>query len=161
MDCFPSTLRRVALRDVQFSDGTLLPQGAYCMIAPAPMKDSSFYTPDALAFDGSRYVKLRQAALEKGSTGEQYQYCSVSNHDTIFGLGVHVCPARFFATFQVKLLVSYMVLHYDMRLPAEDTGKPLIKTAGYERSMDHNRSLIFTSRQSEVDWQKLVEHGDF
>lgn len=27
MDCFPTTLRRIALRDVRFRDGTLLPQG--------------------------------------------------------------------------------------------------------------------------------------
>lgn len=159
MDCFPTTLRRIALRDVRFRDGTLLPQGAYCMIAPAPMKDSSFYTPDALVFDGFRYIKLRQAASERGSTGEQYQYCSVSNQDTVFGLGVHACPARFFATFQVKLLVAYMLLHYDMRLPDGDVGEPLIKTLGYERSMNHARSLQFTTRLPEVDWQKLAEHN--
>ncbi|PPJ59006.1 hypothetical protein CBER1_11677 [Cercospora berteroae] len=157
LNCFPTTLRRMVLEDVRFSDGTLLPKGTYCMVAPPPMKDSACYGPDAAEFDGFRYVKLRENAVAKGSSGEQYQYCSVSNHDTIFGLGVHVCPARFFATFQVKILVAYMLLHYDMKLPRGDMGKPLMRTDGYERSIDHYRNLQFMVRQPEIDWQSLME----
>ncbi|CAN8104536.1 unnamed protein product [Discula destructiva] len=156
LNSFPTTLRRVALDDVTFRDGLVIPKGTYCMIAPPPGKDATIYGPDAMHFDGFRFIKLREAAIASNSTGEQWQYGSSGNVDTIFGAGVHVCPARFFATFQVKILVSYVLLNYDIKLPPEDQNREIMKMTGYERMIDHDRKLWFVQREPELDWNSLV-----
>ncbi|KDN66395.1 putative ent-kaurene oxidase [Colletotrichum sublineola] len=151
-DSFPTTLRRLAMRDTKFSDGTIIPKDTHCMIAPVPMKNAEIYGQDENQFDGFRYMKLRESAIARGSSGEQYQYCSTGNDDTVFGTGVHVCPARFLATFEVKIIVAYMLLHYDFLIPPGEEDETLIEL-DYDRYINDGRKIWYRIRQPEVDWK--------
>ncbi len=53
----------------------------------------------------------------------QPQYVSTGVDSMHFGLGKYACPGRFFAAAQLKLIMAYLLLRYDMKLPP-GTGRP-------------------------------------
>lgn len=50
-------------------------------------------------------ILLRKTKLAMVSTSAEYQ---------AFGHGRHACPGRFFAADELKLLLAYVVLNYDI-----------------------------------------------
>lgn len=87
--------------------------------------------PDPEKFDGFRFYKLRQNA----STGElaRSQFVSANERDLLFGYGKHACPGRFFAANEVKVILSRIILDYDIMMP--DGLKERYKPIQVERQM--------------------------
>lgn len=75
-------------------------------------QDPRFYeSPET--FDALRFYKLRQRSDEDRN---RWQFTSLENSNTSFGAGKHSCPGRFFAGTEIKMLLAYFLLGYDMRL---------------------------------------------
>ncbi|KAI0157254.1 cytochrome P450 [Xylariaceae sp. FL1272] len=53
----------------------------------------------------------------------KYQFTSIGDTSMNFGLGKHACPGRFFASQEIKLILSYLLLKYEIRLP-EGASRP-------------------------------------
>ncbi|KIM19740.1 hypothetical protein M408DRAFT_83114, partial [Serendipita vermifera MAFF 305830] len=73
-------------------------------------------------FDGYRFVEEKN----KGEDGEkaplkarQTMYTTSKTY-LPFGHGRHACPGRFFAAMELKLLMAYMIVNYDMKWPESD-----------------------------------------
>lgn len=144
-----SFIRKV-MRPIDLSDGTHLPAGA-SLLAPLAgvSRDDRFY-PDAETFDGLRFWRLQQAvererALQatkygrlggrgggatirrEGSDTEnnnsRWQFTSIGDTNTNFGLGRHACPGRFFAAAEAKMILAHLLLRYDIKL-REGQGRP-------------------------------------
>lgn len=74
--------------------------------------------PDPEAFDPWRFYKMRQ-------TGDptKFHFATVSNDSTNFGAGFHACPGRFFVAHELKIILSELLMNYDMKL-AKGTERP-------------------------------------
>ncbi len=48
---------------------------------------------------------------------EQFQFVSPSKENLAFGLGRHACPGRFFAANEIKLILSRLLLDFDIKMP--------------------------------------------
>ncbi|TGJ87898.1 hypothetical protein E0Z10_g821 [Xylaria hypoxylon] len=46
----------------------------------------------------------------------KYHFTSIGDTNQNFGLGKHACPGRFFAAQEIKLILSYLLLNYDIKL---------------------------------------------
>ncbi|KAL8364615.1 hypothetical protein RB595_003755 [Gaeumannomyces hyphopodioides] len=104
---------RKVVKPIDLSDGTHLPAGTKLLAPQAGMsQDASFYeSPET--FDALRFYKMRQRSDEDRN---RWQFTSIENTNMNFGAGKHSCPGRFFAGTEIKMLLAYFLLHYDMRL---------------------------------------------
>ncbi|KAI0491127.1 cytochrome P450 [Xylaria cf. heliscus] len=59
--------------------------------------------------------------------GGKYQFTSIGDTNQNFGLGKHACPGRFFAAQEIKLILSYLLLNYEIKLrDGEARPKPVV-----------------------------------
>ena len=94
-----------------FSDGTYIPEGTYISApAHAIQLDESNY-PDPTSFVPFRFVDKA-----KGSAGRKVDMTAMSTDFLLFGHGRHVCPGRFFAAMELKMMLALIVMNYDVKL---------------------------------------------
>lgn len=126
-----NTLTSVALRRVVVAkdgittpSGVHIPRGNFCAVPSlAVLTDSTKY-PSPESFNPFRFVDLRQDV----NTGERLpdhverarlSFPATSNDYLAFGNGRQACPGRFFAATELKLMLAYILLHYDFQMLSE------------------------------------------
>jgi cytochrome P450 len=82
------------------------------------MADDAHY-PDGVTFDGFRHAKLRQGG--SATDHARNQFVTTNETNLGFGYGRHACPGRFFATNEIKMILSRMILDYDIKMPGDAT----------------------------------------
>ena len=96
------------MEDFTYSDGTFVPKGHYtCTVSDAAHHDPNTYENPS-QFDGWRFLNEPNASFS--ATGNAY---------LPFGHGPGSCPGRFFAGYELKFIVAYLILHYDIRMEKE------------------------------------------
>ncbi|KAK7058629.1 hypothetical protein VNI00_002265 [Paramarasmius palmivorus] len=117
----PFGLLRKSLCDFIFSDGTVVPEGTFIATAPRALHFDESHYIDPNHFDGLRFQRLRE------EFGNNFKYRMVTPGDNwlSFGAGRHSCPGRFFAVNELKALVSYTLLKYDIKVDDLDKSKRL------------------------------------
>lgn len=81
-------LRRTAMKDVYFKDGTRVPKGASIQVESQHF-NSAIY-PDPLKFDPHRFVKKRE-----GHDGMKWHLVATTGEMMGFGYGPRACPGEF------------------------------------------------------------------
>ncbi|KAI5119872.1 hypothetical protein M0805_008543 [Coniferiporia weirii] len=115
------TLIRKVLTDYTLSDGTFLPAGTHVACnSLAAHYDDAHYT-NAHKFDGFRFADMREDGEGEGA---KHQMVSTSLEYLAFGHGRHGCPGRFFAVCEMKTMMAYLVLTYDVKLEDAEGGRP-------------------------------------
>ena len=69
---------------------------------------------DVSKFDGFRFARLRREAPGPGAN--KNQFVTTSPDAMNFGHGKFACPGRFFAAAEMKIVLAYLVTHYDVKL---------------------------------------------
>ena len=78
--------------------------------------DSSTYE-NPLEFDGFRFLKMKESAVVDGhNPNKKFDMISTSPQFLAFSHGRHACPGRFFATAELKMILAYAIITYDMKL---------------------------------------------
>ncbi|KAF7532112.1 hypothetical protein G7054_g8246 [Neopestalotiopsis clavispora] len=167
-----NTLTAVALRRVVVAkeglttpSGVHIPCGNFCAVPSlAVLTDDKKYT-SAEKFSPFRFVHLR----EQVNTGERLpdhvgrarmSFAATSNDYLAFGNGRQACPGRFFAAAELKLMLAYILLHYDFEILAERPGdtwvgilrvpSPSAKIRVKRRKVEDTPVFLFPSLDS--DW---------
>jgi cytochrome P450 len=114
----------VAPNGITTPDGVHCPRGSSVGIAAIGVHNDNAIYPEAAQFQPFRYLDAREAITANTETGKfgteeiikkaNYATVSTSVDYLPFGHGRHACPGRFFATNELKLLLAYMVLNYDI-----------------------------------------------
>ncbi|KAL2867449.1 cytochrome P450 [Aspergillus lucknowensis] len=105
------TMVRTTTSAVTFADGLQVPPNTRTLVSCHNMWTESVHE-DPSTFDGYRFLRLRQLPGQENWT----QLVSTSNNHLGFGHGMHACPGRFFAATTAKVLISHIVLKYDLKL---------------------------------------------
>jgi cytochrome P450 len=118
-----------AAHGITTPDGVHCPHGSSVGIAAMGIHNDNAIYPEAAQFRPFRYIDARDAvtaSLEKGKLGTEdmikkanYALVSTSADYQPFGHGRHACPGRFFAATELKLLLAYMLLNYDIEMMKE------------------------------------------
>ncbi|KAI0368837.1 cytochrome P450 [Pilatotrama ljubarskyi] len=107
-----TSLTRKSLKDITLHDGTRIPKGTMVMAAAdATHHDDAVYA-DADVFDPFRFSRMREAEGES----TKHQFVNTSVDYISFGHGKHACPGRFFAANELKSLLAFIILNYDLKL---------------------------------------------
>ncbi|KAI7778657.1 hypothetical protein LA080_001892 [Diaporthe eres] len=146
-----ANMPRLTQEDLKFKDGTVIPKGAYMMVYPMPAVNPELY-PDPEKFDGYRFLRARD---EPGSENK-HQSVTTGTDLTFFGHGTHACPGRFLATYEIKLVVIYLLLHYDWELPKTQGLLPTV-SAGIFYMHDGRQKALYKLRKPEIDMTKFCD----
>lgn len=142
-------LNRIALNDLHMSNGMVIPKGTLCGVGPTHMWDNGFYE-NGDKFDGYRFLKMREDPAKR----QQSFFVSTSPEHLGFGHGSHSCPGRFFASNEVKILLSHLLLKYEWKLP--EGAKPNIINWGVLNAVHPETKLLLRRRREELDLDSLV-----
>jgi cytochrome P450 len=103
-------LRRVTSPDgLHLASGHVIPPGTTVGISNHMVTRSH---PNPEVFDGFRFSKLR----EEPGHSTRHQLVSTGPDGLSFGHGTHACPGRFFAANEIKVVLAYLIQHYDIKL---------------------------------------------
>ncbi|EJF60310.1 cytochrome P450 [Dichomitus squalens LYAD-421 SS1] len=108
---------RKALKDVRLSDGTVIPAGTMVNMNTHRLHLDDACYPNANEFDPFRFARIREVDGE----GTKHQFTHTSNQYVAFGIGRHACPGRFFAATELKALLAYIVINYDLKVAGDGT----------------------------------------
>ncbi|PWY94780.1 cytochrome P450 [Aspergillus sclerotioniger CBS 115572] len=121
-------LRKVMKDDVVTDGGIPLKRGTIvAFLASQAQRDpAKFSEPDK--FDPWRFS--RPVEKEEKANGEapkaayhKDSFVSTSPDYLPFGHGRHACPGRFLVDFELKMIVAYILKHYDIEFPPEYKGQ--------------------------------------
>ncbi|KAI0654307.1 cytochrome P450 [Cubamyces menziesii] len=120
------SLMRKAGKDIVLNDGTFIPRGTLMVTAAHSLHhDDSVYT-DPDVFDPWRFSRQR----EREGEAMKHQFVNTSVDYVPFGHGKHACnslhdlyamlsPGRFFAANELKAMLGYIVLNFDVKLEGD------------------------------------------
>ena len=115
------------------------------MLAPqAGISHDERYFEDPETFDALRFYKMRQQSEEDG---HKWQFTSIGDTNVNFGAGKHACPGRFFAGNEIKMVLAYFLLNYDVRLK-EGEGRPKPMMMVMSKAPDPNAEVLFRRRKA-------------
>ncbi|KAI1818685.1 putative cytochrome P450 [Poronia punctata] len=137
------TFERVVTEDYRLKDGFVIPANTTIGVpTQAVTMDPEIY-PEPEKFDGFRFEKER---AKKGENAGRQVYAA-SNHDSMaFGYGRHACPGRFFASNEIKAIMGYLLLNYDMKFaPGQTRPKSLLFET--QNLPDHEATVLFRRRK--------------
>ncbi|KAJ2936513.1 hypothetical protein H1R20_g580, partial [Candolleomyces eurysporus] len=99
--------------DTDSSEGVFIPKGT--MLAgnylDAHFAKEAWSGEDPDTFDPYRFMEIQK------ETGRQWNIATTSPNFLTFGHGRHACPGRYLAAQEMKLMMAYSVIKYDMKLP--------------------------------------------
>ncbi|KIV86966.1 hypothetical protein PV11_02540 [Exophiala sideris] len=99
----------VAKGGVTTPDGTFLPEGSLVAVHSWGVHNDGDVYDDPDKYRPFRYVE--------GSAAEQFTATSATYLG--FGHGKHACPGRFFAANELKLLLAYLLVNYEIQMVME------------------------------------------
>ena len=105
---------RKTLEEFTFSNGVKVPQGVFIAISSIIHSDPEVFE-DPSKFDGLRFVKMKERAATEGYPDKKFDLITLSTHSLGFGLGRTACPGRFLAAYEIKMMLAYVVVTYDVK----------------------------------------------
>ena len=95
------------------AEGWRAPQGALLGVDMHSIQHDPDIYPDPDTYDPFRFLKLSVTADKVNATGNTGL---VATSDTFltFSHGRHACPGRFFVAFEMKLILAYIVMNYEI-----------------------------------------------
>lgn len=73
-------------------------------------------------FEPWRFLEMRKAG-----DPNKHHFAYVSDQAINFGAGTHACPGRYFAGYEIKLLLIHLLTRYDIKWPAGQRRPPNIE----------------------------------
>jgi cytochrome P450 len=140
-----SMTRRV-MKDFTFSNGMTVPKGHFVSVAGlATHMDPKNY-PNPEEFQPFRFSDM-------GDDGDSVrsQTISVGLDWVLFGGGRHSCPGRFFALYELKAMLAYVLLNYDVKIP-NDGPRPKNLWFGHATLANPRAHVLFRKRKQVPSW---------
>ncbi|KAL3418560.1 cytochrome P450 [Phlyctema vagabunda] len=98
---------------VTLQNGTHIPQGSTIGTPVYAIHHDNANYENAMKYDAFRFSRARESSsiLE----GKNLSIVTTNEAFLTFGHGSHSCPGRFFAAAELKLLLAYIILNYDVK----------------------------------------------
>ncbi|KAL5531375.1 hypothetical protein ACEPAG_4252 [Sanghuangporus baumii] len=110
------SLNRKVMSDYTLSDGTFLPKGTFLNANLRGLHFDESNYPNPNKFDGFRFSRMRGESLEESA---KHQMANTAADYLAFGHGRHACPGRFFAVNELKAMMAYLLMNYDIKAEVE------------------------------------------
>ena len=129
-----SMLRKVMVNNLRTEDGILLPKGCDVSMLSFPIQSDGDLFDEPFKFDPFRYSRIREASIATSSDSDKkasdtkvpaptLSFVSTGSQFLPFGHGKHACPGRYLVDFELKMILAYILLNYEIEFPEEYQGK--------------------------------------
>ncbi|KAI8631452.1 cytochrome P450 [Xylariaceae sp. FL1651] len=117
--------RRVVGDGVVTEDGIKLPKGSMVSFISYGTQTDGDTFANPFKYDPFRFSRTREAeADEQGKPGlTSLSFVSTGTQNLAFSHGKHACPGRFLVDFELKMIIAYVLMNYDVEFPPEYNGK--------------------------------------
>ncbi|KAF2462876.1 cytochrome P450 [Lindgomyces ingoldianus] len=141
------SFNRKVQRTIKLHDGTTLHPGTF-ISTPAywGAMDPAIF-PNADEFQPWRWFELRSQAERENKNTVPYLASSISLENLFWGYGRNACPGRFMAAAEIKLLVAWMLHHFDITFPEGQDSRPESLFVDERVVPDPNQDIGFQLRQ--------------
>ncbi|KAL6235269.1 hypothetical protein BDW75DRAFT_230452 [Aspergillus navahoensis] len=129
-------------RGLKLPSGHTIPRGMRVMVRAHTLNLDPKLWSSPTEFDGFRFSKLRELP---GNTFK-YQHATTGGDNINFGHGLWACPGRHFASSQMKVVLAYLLLNYDIKLP-EGVEKPKQQYFGLAIVPDTEKVVLLRLRE--------------
>jgi len=126
---------------LKLSSGDVLPQGMRLAILSHTINLNPKLYPNPTTFDAFRFSRLREIPGNE----QKYQHSTTGVDNINFGHGIWACPGRFFASAEIKVMIVYLLTHYDIALKAEEE-KPGQQHFGFAILPNPTAEVLFRRR---------------
>ncbi|KAJ5361617.1 cytochrome P450 [Penicillium brevicompactum] len=135
------SLARCATNDFTFSNGLKVPRGTFVFAPNAPVLFDERNYSNPYEFDGYRFYRLGQ----KTGKPQDFRFVATNSKYLQFGDGRHTCPGRYMASDEIRLMLGYILLHYDV---ATKDGGPRPKNVLFQKILfpDMKASVVLKQR---------------
>ncbi|KAK0470513.1 cytochrome P450 [Armillaria novae-zelandiae] len=106
------SMARYVKKDFVFSDGTVVPAGNHIAVAAQSIHMDEGKYDNPLDFKPWRFHDMRK---EEGEAN-RHQMISLDFDYVLFGNGRPACPGRFFAVNELKILMSHVLVNFDVKM---------------------------------------------
>ncbi|OCK94106.1 putative cytochrome P450 [Cenococcum geophilum 1.58] len=107
------TMNRQCEVDLKLSNGLVLPKGTHIGVAAGANALDPALLDNVEEFDGFRFERLRSLPGNES----KYQFVTTNDLDQLhWGVGTHACPGRFFASYEIKMLLTKILTDYDIMI---------------------------------------------
>ncbi|KAK0196199.1 cytochrome P450 [Armillaria mellea] len=130
-------INRIARKDFVFSDGTVVPAGSHIAVAGLGTHLDEENYEDPLEFRPWRFSEKRK---QEGQS-VRHQMVTPGLDYVFFGHGRSTCPGRFFAVNELKALMSYVLMNFDIKM---DKVPPSMCFG--DQFPDHTSKVLFRKR---------------
>lgn len=103
--------------------------------------DEKLY-PDPEKFDPFRFSKLREIPGNE----TKFQHVGTGLENINFGHGIWACPGRFFASAELKVVLAYLLMNYDLKVK-DGEEKPGQIHYGLAILPDAQAEILFKARR--------------
>ncbi|KAI1175261.1 cytochrome P450 [Nemania sp. FL0916] len=120
-----SVVRKIVDDGLVTEDGIALPKGStVSFIAYWTQTDGDTFE-NPFTYDPFRFSRAREAQMdEQGKPGlTSLSFVSTGAQNLAFSHGKHACPGRFLVDFELKMIIAYVLMNYDVEFPPEYDGK--------------------------------------
>lgn len=133
-------MQRVTDDTVTLSDGTMIPEGTYTVVASTRMRDPEVYLNPG-TFDAYRSLRLRET-----SDQETYAQATTPSPEHLgWGLGKHACPGRALVVTVIKITLCHILMKYDLKL--RDGIRPQPLRLGFVFAANGSTEIIIRRRK--------------
>ncbi|KAF9886957.1 hypothetical protein FE257_010698 [Aspergillus nanangensis] len=151
------TMDRIAMKDYTLKDGTFIPKGTYILVPSSITNfDTDVWGPTAREFDPWRFYKQRQVPGQE----TLHSLVQTTPQFTYFGHvhGRHACPGRFFAANEIKVLMVYTLMNYDVKMPP-DAPVPQMQWFSGKTMPDMQAHVMWKVRPNvQMPWKDVSEY---
>lgn len=116
-------LRRIMEKQHTLADGTVLPKNAYICVPTYTIGNDPANTVNPHLYDGLRSYRKR-VAEDDGLQSTNHQFVTTESTVLGFGHGRTACPGRWLAGAALKIIISKLLMAYDIKLPAGQVTRP-------------------------------------
>ncbi|KAF6818513.1 cytochrome p450 [Colletotrichum plurivorum] len=115
--------RKVMVDGYRTPEGHDLPKGTLISFLGQPAQTDGERFEDPLKYDPFRFSRAREDAAARDEKAPPVTFVSTGPEYLPFGHGKHACPGRFLIDFELKMIIAYVLGHYDVEFPAEYNGQ--------------------------------------
>ena len=141
------TFGRIIHKDMTLGDGFHIPAGTIIGVPSHAITHDPKLYPDPEKFDGYRFLAPEDATHESRLPS----FVTTNAANLSWGYGKHACSGRFFASYEIKMVLSHLLLHYDFKFPEDIRGRPSNISFELQNSPDPAIKILLRKRKTFVE----------
>ncbi|PVI03624.1 putative cytochrome P450 [Periconia macrospinosa] len=141
------TFQRIVHRDYTLADGFFIPAGSWIGSPSQSIAMDPNLFPDPEKFDGFRHEKMLNAVAPDPAAAGRTKWASANLDNMAFGYGRHACPGRFFADYEIKLILVHLLMTYDFKSPPGQEARPQNMNVEIQMVPNHEAKIAMRRRR--------------